>query len=558
MENENLQTKLSSDDRIISAEFRKRRKVVFKPYSQNQQFLMPKNIDDFISEGHIARFISQIIDEMDTDFILDTYVGGGTSSYEPRMMLKCWILGFVYKTYSCRLLAKSIRENLAFIWMSGNQTPDFRTLNNFRLRLTDDIKQIFKQICLHGLELGIIKGEDVFVDHTKNQANANKHKVIWKKQVNNQLEKIDVELDELFRYIDQINKEEEKTYGSKDLPEKERSKFDENKVNQIVDKINRKIKEGKISKEEGGEQRVKVRRTKTLIERKETYENKKKILGKRNSYSKTDHDAVAMMVKDKKTIRPAYNEGILIENGIVLNYVIDDNASDSVSFINLMKGAVDNLEKTPERVNGDGAYGNEENSMFLEDKGIENFLKYNTYHKEKSKSWLDEKIRRNDFVYDKENDEFTCKNGNKLCFIEEDIDETATGYVKQIIRYKTKENSCDSCPLRGKCTTSKNRVLEINWNGERLRRIAKENLDSDKGKELRKRRGNEVESVFGDQKLNNRKRHYQLRGIKKVNLEAGLYYISHNMKKMHSLVENKGKMDKDNGRIRRIFTLDNN
>jgi len=464
----------------------------------------------------------------------------------------------VYRIYSCRLLAKSTRENLAFIWISGNQTPDFRTLNNFRLRLTDDIKQIFKQIVLYGMELGIIKGEDVFVDHTKNQANANRYKVIWKKQVNNQLEKIDAELNELFRYIDEINENEEKTYGAKDLPEQERKGFDKTQVSQVIDKINKKVKEGNISKEEGKGQREKVGRAKELSERKESYENKKKIFGDRNSYSKTDTDAVAMMMKDKKIIRPAYNEGIMTENGIVLNYIIDDNASDSVSFIPLMKGTIDNLGKAPERINGDGAYGNEENSMFLEEKDIENFLKYNTYHNEKSQAWLDKKIRRNDFAYNEKNDEFTCKNGSVLSFVEESTDETATEYVKNTRKYSAGENGCNSCPFKDKCTKSNARILEVNWNGERLRRIARENLDSDKGKELRKRRGNEVESVFGDQKMNNRKRHYQLRGMKKVNLEAGLYYISHNLRKIHSLVGNKTKMIEINGKTGRVGSQLNN
>ncbi len=546
--NNKLQSKLFSEAKMEIKERRHKKKsrIVFKPYSQKQEFLLPKNIDDFIPKGHIARFVSQVIDKMDIQFIIETYKGGGTSSYDPKMVLKCWILGFIYRIYSCRLLAKNIRENLAFIWISGNQTPDFRTLNNFRLRLKDDIKEIFKQIILYGIELGIIKGEEVFVDHTKNQANANRHKIIWKKQVEKQLEKIDNELDRLFEYIDEINQDEEKTYSNEDLPEKERNDFDEKKVDQIVEKINKQIKDGKISKEDGKEQRKKIRRTKELIERKISYENKTEILNGRNSYSKTDHDAVAMMMKDKKIIRPAYNEGIIVENGIVLNYIISNNASDSVSFIQLIEGTIENLGKPPSRVNGDGAYGNEENSVLLEEQGIENFLKYNTYHNEKSKAWLDEKIRRNDFVYDKENDEFTCKNGNKLYFIEGHSDKTATGYVKQIKKYKAEEGSCEFCPFKDKCTKSNTRTLEINWNGERLRNIAKQNLDSEKGKELRKRRGNEVESVFGDQKLNNRKVRYHLRGIKKVETEAGLYHLSYNLKRMHLLNEAGTEKKKNN------------
>lgn len=65
------------------------------------------------------------------------------------------------------------------------------------------------------------------------------------------------------------------------------------------------------------------------------------------------------------------------------------------------------------------------------------------------------------------------------------------------------------------------------------------NLESEKGKELRKRRGNEVESVFGEGKLNKAKQRYLLRGIDKVNLEAGIYYIAHNLRRIHKIFYQK-------------------
>ena len=64
-------------------------------------------------------------------------------------------------------------------------------------------------------------------------------------------------------------------------------------------------------------------------------------------------------------------------------------------------------------------------------------------------------------------------------------------------------------------------------------------LESEKGKELRERRGNEVESVFGDEKLNKSKGSYLLRGLAKVNIEAGLYYMSHNFRKIQRILSQK-------------------
>lgn len=546
MEHQNI---LFSDKKIHLKEVKckKNKKVVFKKYSQNQEFLLPKNINDFIGSGHIARLISTIIDKMDIQFIIDTYKGGGTSSYDPGMMLKSWILAFINRVYSCRLVAKNMRENLAFIWISGNQTPDFHTLNDFRLRLKGDIKKIFKQIVMYALEQGIIQAKDVFIDHTKAEANANKHKIVWKKQVEKQSVKIDAELDELFKYIDKINEDEDKIFRNKDLPEQERTGFDNEKVKEIIVKINKNVKEKEISREEGREQRKNVRKAKELLERKETYKLKKKILNGRNSFSKTDTDAVGMMMKDKLTIKPAYNEGIAVENGFVLNYIVDDNCGDSVSFIPLMEGVIDHMGKPPENASSDGAYGNEENHAYLEKKKIGNFLKFNQYHKEKSKAWRGKKFRLEDFSYDEGKNEFICPNNITLSFVEEQERETKTGYAQKFSIYQVPEVSCVGCQFRDKCTNSNTRCLQVSWNAERLKGIARINLNSDKGKELREKRGNEVESVFGDQKLNKLKRRYHLRGLPKVKLEAGLYYISHNIRKIHKIKE-KHRSEKDSDR----------
>jgi transposase len=538
-------TLVSSKDIIVENKksiLKRKRRVVFKPYSQNQDFLLPKSLSEFVEPGHIALLISSIIDQMDISKIIETYQGGGTSAYNPRMLLKDWILGFVNKVYSSRMLAKQLRENLTFIWISGNQRPDFRTLNNFRLRLKGDIKFVFKQIVKYAIEEGIIEGEDVFVDHTKREADANRHKIVWKKQVENQLKKIDEELDALFDHVDRVNEQEDKIFGDKDLPEQERTRFDGEKVRKIVDKINNSLKNDKIGKEQAAEQKRSVRRLKVLLERKEGYANKKKILGTRNSYSKTDTDAIAMMMKDKLTIRPAYNEGIAAEKGFVLNYEVSDKVSDNINFIPIMEGVAENLGKMPKNANGDAAYGNEENWNFLEENGIKNFLKYGTYRKEKSKKWRNEKLRLDDFLYDKQKDEFVCKSSIRLTLVDEFEEKTATGFVKHIKQYRAPEGVCIDCPFRALCTKSKARSIDVSWKGERLKQQARKNLESEKGIELRKRRGNEIESVFGDGKMNKSKGRYLLRGLAKVRVEAGLYYISHNIRKMQAFFAKKSQM----------------
>jgi hypothetical protein len=193
-----------------------------------------------------------------------------------------------------------------------------------------------------------------------------------------------------------------------------------------------------------------------------------------------------------------------------------------------MDGVIDNLGKTPENVHTDGAYGNEETMSYIDNKTIGNFLKYNSFYKESKKKWK-EIDRLAGLEYNKEKDEFICPSGIKIKFEREREEINKRGYKRKIKRYKPEEGDCDKCNFH----KSKNKSLNINWEYERLKNQAKSNLNSEKGIELRKKRGNEVESVFGDEKLNKLKRRYHLRGLKKVNVEAGLFYIAHNIRKIN-------------------------
>lgn len=316
---------------VIDEPKKEKKLQVFKPYEQHQEFLLPKSSEDYISKYHIARVISNIVDRIDINFIYDTYQGGGSSAYNPRMLLKVWLLGYVMRIYSSRKLALAMVENLSFMWISGQKVCNFKTLNNFRLKLKKEMKLIFKEVVLIGLEVGLVKGENVFLDHTTIESNANPNKMIWRKNTERRLENIDKELDVLFEYIDKLNVKEDELYGESNGYEVKQEKLESVNLSTKIDMINELMKDGKLSKEEGKKSKLKIKRVQTLKERKEKYEKQKEILGERNSYSKTDTDASAMKVKRSEDIKSSYNEGVTCENNFVTGYTVSQNASDNVS-----------------------------------------------------------------------------------------------------------------------------------------------------------------------------------------------------------------------------------
>ena len=108
------------------------RKPVYKSNLQGQISLFPARLDQNIAEGSPVRLVNQVVENLDITAIEKTYSGGGTSAYHPRMMLKVLFYAYMNNIYSCRKIGKQLEENVHYMWLSGNQRPDFRTINNFR------------------------------------------------------------------------------------------------------------------------------------------------------------------------------------------------------------------------------------------------------------------------------------------------------------------------------------------------------------------------------------------------------------------------------------------
>jgi len=112
----------------------------FKEYYQNQIMLMPPNLADKVPEGHLARFINKVVDQLDIAEIEKGYSELGCHAYHPRLLIKLLIYGYSIGIRSSRRIQKESREDLVFMWLAGMQEPDFRTISDFRKAKIVDIK----------------------------------------------------------------------------------------------------------------------------------------------------------------------------------------------------------------------------------------------------------------------------------------------------------------------------------------------------------------------------------------------------------------------------------
>jgi len=155
-----------------------RKKQAFIPYNQHQLNILPINLDELIPENHMVRVVDAAIDKMNTKPLFDKYEGGGRSAYNPVMMLKVIAYAYADKIYSSRNIAKATRENINFLWLTGNIQLEFTTINRFRAeRLDDIIENIFAELVELLLREQYIKYENYFLDGTKIEANANSDKL---------------------------------------------------------------------------------------------------------------------------------------------------------------------------------------------------------------------------------------------------------------------------------------------------------------------------------------------------------------------------------------------
>jgi transposase len=166
--------------------------ITYKPYNQGQAYLIPPSVDELIPANHLARLVSEVIDQMEIERLLRKYqTGGGTTRYHPAMMTKLFVYGYLTKVCSSRMPAKAARENVQFMWLVGGQRPDFRTLNEFRGRL---LKEVMEEIFVTAVKLlkgkGYIKVEQYFVDGTKMESASRRYTLVWKKGVVKQEEKL--------------------------------------------------------------------------------------------------------------------------------------------------------------------------------------------------------------------------------------------------------------------------------------------------------------------------------------------------------------------------------
>ena len=157
----------------------------FRPYEPDQSFLMPVSMHEWLPSGHLAYFVTDVVDQLDLTAILEHYEREerGYPPYHPRMMVKILLYAYCIGVPSSRKIAKRMEEDIAFRVLAANNTPDFRTISDFRKDHLHALAALFVQVLKLCQKAGLVKLGHIALDGTKMKANASKHKAMSYKRM---------------------------------------------------------------------------------------------------------------------------------------------------------------------------------------------------------------------------------------------------------------------------------------------------------------------------------------------------------------------------------------
>lgn len=260
------------------------------------QLILPLNYEVLIPKDDSVRLLSQILEGLNYQKLYEAYSSTGRKpAAEPKILFKVLTYAYMNNIYSSRKTETACRRDINFMWLlNGKKAPDHSTIARFRKEyLSGAVEDLFYQMVDFLNQIGEVNFENLFVDGTKIEANANRCTFVWKKVVNKNEAK-------MYLKIQSCIEETNEAYQTGFKITKETLMDD---LKAVLAYLEDKRQREQIEFVYGiGKRKSKLQKFteefKTFHERQEQYNTHKQIFEERNSYSKTDPDATFMHMKD--------------------------------------------------------------------------------------------------------------------------------------------------------------------------------------------------------------------------------------------------------------------
>jgi len=351
----------------------------FIPDTVNQTLLFPPSLHDWLPEGHLARFLLDVVSALDLSAIYTSYRekdGRGQAAYAPEMMVRLLLYGYASGVYSSRKIQTRTFEDVAFRFLSGDQHPDHATLAEFRRRHLEALSGLFTQALLLCSEAGLVKLGHVSIDGTRIKANASKHKAMSYKHMNQTEARLKLEIDALLAAAEKTDAEEDAQYG------KDRNGDELPAELQRRESRLKKIREAKVALEQDAQAKAEQERAEVeqkLAERAEEEQRTGKKKGGRKpvapdpEQARPDEAAQRNFTDPESRIMPdgankgsfvqGYNAQIAVDSAsqVIVAAEITQETNDKKQLLPMIALVAANLKQKPEKVSADTGYFSEAN-----------------------------------------------------------------------------------------------------------------------------------------------------------------------------------------------------
>ena len=512
-------------------------KLHTKSYN-NKRLFLTVNPNEDVAENDPVRVVDAIVEGLDLREFKKLYHEKGRCPYHPKMMLKIILYAYMNNIYSCRKMERAVQRDIHYIWLAAQERPDFVTINRFRNRVKKEINNIFTQVVLVLADKGFITLDVEYIDGTKIESKANKYTFVWRKTVEKNRAKLQEKIRVLLGQIDDAVAQDK-------AAETDKVDFTPETLTSLITELQDSLSAEPESadKERQKRRREKKMQVKELEKHRDKlgeYDGRLEQIGERNSMSKSDPDATFMRMKEDAMnngqTKPGYNLQISAENQFITDYALFPNPTDTLTLIPFLNSFSDRYGHLPSIAVADSSYGSEENYRFMDEAGMEAYVKYNRFHLEQHPRYKPNPFNHDNFHYNAAEDYYVCPMGQHMTRIGTSHLKTASGYRSENARYRAQ--NCNGCPLRCLCYKAKGdrRTIEVNHRLNEYKRKARELLTSEEGLKHRGRRCVEPEAVFGQMKFNMAYRRFRHFGKDKVTMDFAFFAIAFNIKKMCSKI----------------------
>jgi transposase/IS5 family transposase len=334
-------------------------KEVFRPYLPDQLLLLPPSLSDWVPEGHLARFVSDLVEELELSEIEGVYEEErGQPPYHPRMLVKVLLYGYATGVYSSRRIARQLVDSVAFRYLAAGNEPDFRTVNAFRKRHGAALSELFEQVLRMCRRAGLVKLGRVAVDGTKIKANASKHKAMSYGRMKESELALRREVEELLRRAEEADRREDELYGEDEsgdeLPE------------ELAHRESRlkKIREAKAALEQEA-------REKAAAEGKDPDKAKPRGRAQRNFT-----DSESRIQKTSDGFIQGYNAQIAVDSEaqVIVSQHVSPAAPDVEELLPAVAAIGRVLKRRPKQVLADAGYWSDDNVAELQARGVDAYI----------------------------------------------------------------------------------------------------------------------------------------------------------------------------------------